>query len=107
MIGHPVAGLLGFASVGLGLSCVVPTVFSAAARTGPTGASIAAVATFGYLAFLGGPPVVGHIAAATSLPIALSLIVAGALAIVLLAGSIGGRPAARDVERRSGERVEA
>ncbi|WP_437686574.1 MFS transporter [Sorangium sp. So ce176] len=95
LIGHPMAGLIGFASVGLGLSCVVPTVFSAAARTGPTGTSIAAVATFGYLAFLGGPPVVGHIAAATSLPFALSLIVAGALAIVLLAGSAGGPAPAR------------
>lgn len=96
LIGRPMAGLLGFASVGLGLSCVIPTVFSAAARTGPTGTSIAAVATFGYLAFLGGPPVVGHIAAATSLPIALSLIVVGALAIVLLAGAAGGpAPASR------------
>ncbi|WP_437875202.1 MFS transporter [Sorangium sp. So ce513] len=107
VIGHPAAGLIGFACVGLGLSCVVPTVFSAAARVGPTGTSIAAVATFGYLAFLGGPPIVGHIAAATSLPIALALIVAGALAIVLLAGSIGDRPAARDAEGRAGEHVEA
>ncbi|KYF55478.1 hypothetical protein BE04_36305 [Sorangium cellulosum] len=107
VIGRPIAGLFGFACVGLGLSCVIPTVFSAAARSGPTGTSIAAVATFGYLAFLGGPPVVGHIAAATSLPFALSLIVVGAIAIVLLAGAAGGpAKAAQGEESVAGEGVE-
>ncbi|WP_437950819.1 MFS transporter [Sorangium sp. So ce296] len=107
VIGRPIAGLFGFACVGLGLSCVIPTVFSAAARSGPTGTSIAAVATFGYLAFLGGPPVVGHIAAATSLPFALSLIVVGAIAIVVLAGAAGGpAKAAQGEESVAGEGVE-
>ncbi|KYG10980.1 hypothetical protein BE21_09205 [Sorangium cellulosum] len=59
------------------------------------------------MAFLGGPPVVGHIAAATSLPSVPSLIVVGAIAIVLLAGAAGGpAKAAQDAGSLAGERVE-
>lgn len=63
-----IAGL-GFAMVGLGVSCVVPLVFSIAGKikNANTGQSLAAVSTIGYLGFLLVPPMVGFIAQATNL----------------------------------------
>lgn len=59
----------GFALVGLGVSCVVPLVFSIAGKIkgANTGQSLAAVSTIGYLGFLLVPPMVGFIAEATNL----------------------------------------
>ncbi|MDX7951442.1 MFS transporter, partial [Lichenihabitans sp. Uapishka_5] len=80
------AGIGGFLLVGLGLSNVVPVVFSAAARTGRTAAAgIAAVASCGYGGFIGGPPVIGAIAGATTLRTALGCLLVVAL-VSLLAG---------------------
>jgi len=63
-----VAGF-GFAMVGLGVSCIVPLVFSMAGKVknANTGQSLAAVSTIGYLGFLLVPPMVGFIAQATNL----------------------------------------
>ncbi len=60
---------LGFALVGLGVSCVVPLVFAVAGKIKGvnTGQSLAAVSTIGYLGFLLVPPMVGFIAQATNL----------------------------------------
>src|SRR5688500_4957732 len=72
--GDPVVAALGFACLGAGLSTVIPTVFRAAGAAGSSaGAGIAAVSTVGYTAFLVGPPAIGFLADATSLPLALSL----------------------------------
>ena len=59
----------GFAMVGLGVSCIVPLVFSIAGKSkkANTGQSLAAVSTIGYLGFLLVPPLVGFIAQATNL----------------------------------------
>lgn len=84
LIGHPLVALIGFAIVGLGLANVVPVLFVAATEVpgvAPS-AGIARVSSLGYLGFLLGPPMVGGIAHATSLPIALSVVV---LALLLLA----------------------
>ena len=68
--------LLGFAAVGAGLSIVVPLVFSAAGnRPGlPSGAGIAGVAVIGYAGFLAGPPIIGLVAEATSLRVAMLMV---------------------------------
>ncbi len=84
LIGHPLVALIGFAIVGLGLANVVPVLFVAATEVpgvAPS-AGIARVSSLGYLGFLLGPPLVGGIAHATSLPIALGVVV---LALLLLA----------------------
>lgn len=79
-----VAATLGFLLVGLGLSNVVPVVFSAAARTGRTAAAgIAAVASCGYVGFIGGPPLIGAVADATSLRAAFGCMILIALAAVI------------------------
>ncbi|MEO6315813.1 MAG: MFS transporter [Chitinophagaceae bacterium] len=63
-----IAGI-GFGLVGLGVSCVVPLVFSIAGKIkgANTGQSLAAISTIGYLGFLLVPPMVGFIAQATNL----------------------------------------
>lgn len=75
--------LLGFAAVGAGLSIVVPLAFSAAGNVPnlPAGVGIAGVATIGYAGFLAGPPAIGLVAEATSLRVAMLL-------VLLLVGSL-------------------
>ncbi|MBP2472741.1 MFS family permease [Crossiella equi] len=73
LIGEPWAALLGFATLGLGIACAVPVVFSsAAALPGRNAASaIAAVSAAAWPGFLLGPPMIGGLAQAFTLPVAL------------------------------------
>lgn len=59
----------GFLLVGLGVSSVVPLVYSAAgkSKTLSPGVALTAVSTIGFLGFLLGPPLIGFIAQAFSL----------------------------------------
>jgi MFS family permease len=77
IIGHPIAALVGFACVGLGLSNIVPIIFSAAGNVPGVnaGTGIAAVASIGYLGGLAGPPMIGFVAEAITLPLALGILV--------------------------------
>ncbi len=54
----------GFVLVGLGVSCIVPLVFSMAgqSKTMSSGPALAAISTVGYLGFLIVPPLVGFVA---------------------------------------------
>jgi MFS family permease len=85
LAGHPAAAVLGFAGMGLGLANVAPIVFSAAGRLPDLapGIGIAAVSTAGYCGFLAGPPLIGLVAEASGLPVALGL-VAGAVCLMTL-----------------------
>ena len=78
----PAAALAGFVLVGLGASNIVPVLFSAAGRLPGTsvGMALATVTALGYAGMLAGPAVIGFVAAASSLPIAL-----GGIAVLLLA----------------------
>ena len=79
----------GFGLLGAGLSVVVPTVYRAAGtRAAVPGAGIAAVSTVGYGAFLIGPVAVGFVADATSLRIALGLVVTLLALVPLLAAAV-------------------
>ncbi|ADO70601.1 MFS transporter [Stigmatella aurantiaca] len=88
LLHHPVAALIGFGCVGLGLSNLIPVLFSAAGRTPgvPSGVGIAAVSTTGYGGFLVGPPLIGLLAGPMGLPASLGLLVAF-LALVAASGS--------------------
>lgn len=72
----PAAALIGFAALGLGLALVVPSAFSAAgaATEGNAGSSIATVAALGWIGYLLGPPLIGHLADAVTLPAALGVL---------------------------------
>jgi fucose permease len=70
------AGIVAFAVLGLGVGTVIPTVFSAAGRLPGVhpGVGVAGVSGLGWAGFVFGPPVIGQLAGATSLPIALAAV---------------------------------
>jgi predicted MFS family arabinose efflux permease len=74
----PVAGLIGFALVGVGAANVVPVLFSAAGRVPgmAPGMAISTIATLGYCGILVGPAAIGFIADHLGLPAALGIVAA-------------------------------
>jgi MFS family permease len=73
---NPLLALLGFASIGLGVSNIVPIAFTAAGNAPDMepGPSIATVALVGYFGLLAGPPVIGFVAEFLTLRNALALL---------------------------------
>jgi predicted MFS family arabinose efflux permease len=96
LIGAPAAALAGLFAIGLGVANGVPLMFSAAGRQPDTvpGAGIAAVSSMGSLGFLAGPPFIGFVADAVSLPWALSSLALGAVVVFALARRAAGRSVA-------------
>jgi hypothetical protein len=77
LLSHRVdTAIVGFACLGIGLALIVPTVFSAAGRLPglDPGTAIAAVSACGWMGFVCGPPIIGELASATSLPAALGVL---------------------------------
>lgn len=83
-----VPATIGFLIIGMGVSSVVPLVYSTAAKSAnvPSGVALAAVSTIGYLGFLFGPPIIGLIAQAFSLRWSFASIAMLGLGTTLLAG---------------------
>lgn len=77
------AAAISFALVGVGVANTIPVLFSVAGRNGPAG--VAMVATAGYGAVMGAPPLIGMVSEALGLRAALLLLMAGAGLITLLA----------------------
>jgi hypothetical protein len=94
LIGRPAVAVIGFALIGVGIANAVPLLFSAAGRVPPSGPSLAAVFTVGYTGFIVGPPLIGILADATSLPAALGLLCISGLAVTLLGGRAADAEAA-------------
>jgi len=71
-----VTATVGFMLVGLGVSSIVPTVYSVAGKNGktPPGMAIAMVSSVSYLGFLMGPPLIGYISALSSLQYSYAVI---------------------------------
>jgi MFS family permease len=88
--GGLLSALAGFALMGIGFATIIPLAFSRAANDPvmSPGRAIASVATFGYGGFLIGPPMIGFIAAQTSLAAAFGIIAILSAAIAVLAGSL-------------------
>jgi hypothetical protein len=80
----------GLVLVGAGLANVVPAVFSAAARLAGIG-GVAMVSATGYASLLVAPPLIGGIADAVGLRLALALLPLATAGLMLLARSVGGR----------------
>jgi MFS family permease len=89
------SAITGFGCLGVGLALIVPTVFSAAGRLPGInpGTAIAAVSACGWLGFVCGPPIIGGLSSAISLPIALGLLPVLTTCIVV---STGLTPALRE-----------
>lgn len=86
----PTAGVAlgGLLVAGAGTSVLAPVLYSAVgarAAPGRQGADLSAVSVLGYAGFVAGPPLVGVVSAASSLPVAL-----GGLSVIGLALAIGG-----------------
>jgi MFS family permease len=87
------AAVTGYVLVGLGLAGLAPVVFSLAGHhpSIAEGPAVAAVSTIGYFGFLAGPPLVGGIAEATDLRVAMAVVSSFAIFIV----AVGRRLPAR------------
>lgn len=85
LVPHPFTVIAGFGCVGLGLSNLIPVLFSSAGRIPGISSSkgIAAVATAGYFGFLAGPPLIGCIAELSTLRLALSMVVVAILIVTI------------------------
>jgi len=90
VLASPIVALAGLVLVGVGVANGVPLLFSAAGGGGveTSGPSIAAVSSMGSLGFLVGPPFIGFLAEATSLPLALTSLCAATAAVAVLASRI-------------------
>ncbi|MCW2933124.1 MAG: transporter [Actinomycetia bacterium] len=95
LIAQPVAAILGFGCLGIGLASMVPAVFSAAGRIPglPAGTAVATASACGWAGFVCGPPLIGRLSAWASLPVALGLL--PLLTAFLVAGTLSS-PALRD-----------
>jgi predicted MFS family arabinose efflux permease len=89
---------VGFALVGLGLSNVVPSLFSASARRGSSPATgIAATATAGYAGMLAGPPLIGAIATGWSLRVGIAAMAGLVLVAAIVSASSSRRTLPRQI----------
>ena len=72
----PISTVVGFGLLGVGTALVVPATFSAAGRLKdiPTGPAVAAVAALGWMGYVLGPPLIGHLANLLSLQAALIIV---------------------------------
>ena len=91
LIGTPTVAIVGFGLVGLGIANMIPVLFSAAGRIPgvQAGTALAAVASTGYLGFLAGPPLIGFVAEAMSLPVALGIVSVCCMLIAVRANAVG------------------
>ena len=81
---------IGFLLVGIGVSSVVPLVYSLAGRskTMLPSVALAAVSTIGFLGFLIGPPLIGFIAQLSSLRLSFTVIAVLGLATTFMAAQV-------------------
>jgi MFS family permease len=81
-----VTSTIAFMMVGLGVSSIVPSVYSAAGKQGRVapGIALATVASVGFLGFLMGPPLIGYVSAAAGLRYSFAVIGICGICITLL-----------------------
>ncbi|MBL7738813.1 MAG: MFS transporter [Chitinophagaceae bacterium] len=85
-----ITATLGFLVVGFGVSSIIPTVYSTAAKSskiGP-GMALASVSSIGFLGFLMGPPVIGYIAQLASLRYSFAVVALFGLCITLIVSKL-------------------
>jgi MFS family permease len=82
-----IPALIGFFLIGMGVSSVVPMVYSAAGKSKvlSPGTALTAVSSLGFMGLLVGPPVIGFIAEATSLRVSFLAISLMSVAVILFA----------------------
>jgi MFS family permease len=85
-----IPSMIAFMIIGLGVSTVVPTLYSIAGKhpTIPTGEALTTVSSVSFLGFLMGPPVIGHIAELSSLRFSFAFIGIFGVLIAFMVGRI-------------------
>lgn len=85
-----ISSTLAFMMVGLGVSSIVPTVYSTAGKQTkvPPGIALATVASVSFLGFLMGPPLIGYIAEAFSLRYSFAVIGLFGIGITIMVSRI-------------------
>lgn len=85
-----ITSVIGFIIVGWGVSSIIPTVYSTAARAtkiGP-GMALASVSSIGFLGFLLGPPLIGYIAQLASLRYSFAVVALFGLCITVMVSKL-------------------
>ena len=98
LVPNTVLVIIAIAFAGLGTAAGAPILLSLAGRTVPlhqAGAAVGTVTTVGYLGFVVAPAVVGGVAGATTLPVALAAVALVALALAGGSAALAGEPAGR------------
>jgi MFS family permease len=105
--GTALLALAGVAIAGIGISAAAPTLYGLAGRAAASrdrGRTVAAVSGVAYIGLLGGPGLVGQVAEATSLRLALALLAPIALIMVIGIAVLTRRdPGMADAARRPAE----
>jgi MFS family permease len=85
-----VSSTLAFMLVGLGVSSIVPSVYSAAGKHTkiPPGIALATVSSVSFLGFLMGPPLIGYISEAAGLRYSFAVIGVFGMGITLLVSRV-------------------
>lgn len=85
-----IASTLAFMMVGLGVSSIVPTVYSTAGKQTkvPPGIALATVASVSFLGFLMGPPLIGYVAEALNLRYSFAVIGLFGIGITIMVSRI-------------------
>lgn len=88
--GTTVGAIIGFAVMGAGMACLIPTAYAAAGSQPslPPAQGVSTVVTTAWPAFLIGPPVIGWIAQASNLRVALAFVLLAPLTVAALAGGV-------------------
>lgn len=92
LLPYLVPAVIGCLLTGFGVSSIIPLMYGTAGRDPdvPSGIAIATVAGVGYLGFLLGPPLIGHIAELAGLKFSFLLMASGGIAINLLVRTVKG-----------------
>ncbi|WP_244215306.1 MFS transporter [Pedobacter miscanthi] len=87
-----IVAIFGFMLIGLGVSSIVPMVYSIAGNNKkvPAGKAITMVSSIGYFAFLFGPPLIGYVSQLSSLRYSFGIISVFGLLITFLITKIKG-----------------
>ncbi len=85
-----ITSTIAFMLVGVGVSSIVPTVYSTAGRHSkvPTGIALATVSSVSFLGFLMGPPLIGYISAAFGLRYSFAVIGVFGIGISLMVSRV-------------------
>lgn len=85
VVAKPWMAMVGFAIVGMGLATIVPILYNAATRVPGVSraAAIASVSSIGYVGFMIGPPIIGAVAHATTLTIAMGTLIVASLILII------------------------